>query len=350
MHNLKIIGVLIFFLSQFGPLKADTTPSPLRLGWQIPWATQGQLVMALKHSNILELTGLDIDYIGFSYGGPLNKAALAGQIDILFTADQPAMVLMSRSSDFRIVARLMYNRVCIYVPPLSSINTVADLDNKNIFGPIGAAAERVTISQLKQNGLDLSSVNLGQLDMAQQSAMLAREGPTSSWRGIDALFGFDPLPAIFSSQALVKILHCGKVVSVVVAHRDVIEKRRIELQRFLKAFKMSWHLFASEPEVLNHLFAQESGLTVNNAILNEAAEIEPNRWAASFKDLQFDFSPRDFETFAETNHFLLDKKIINKPVVIQSLIQLGALFHPDAEPSAEMLRRIKINRSGSGGE
>jgi hypothetical protein len=56
----------------------------IRLGWQIPWATQGQLVQALKHSNIPRLTGVDLAYVGFSYGGPLNSAALAGQIDVLY--------------------------------------------------------------------------------------------------------------------------------------------------------------------------------------------------------------------------------------------------------------------------
>ena len=65
---------------------------PVRLGWQIPWATQGQLVMGLKYTNIPQLTGINLAYTGFSYGGPLNRAALSGDVDILLTADQPALV------------------------------------------------------------------------------------------------------------------------------------------------------------------------------------------------------------------------------------------------------------------
>src|SRR5689334_6361031 len=94
-------------------------PEPVRLGWQIPWATQGQVVQALKNTNALDLMGQQVSFVGFAYGAPLNAAALAGQVDVLFTADQPALVLLARDPGFRIVARLMYNRSCLYVPAAS---------------------------------------------------------------------------------------------------------------------------------------------------------------------------------------------------------------------------------------
>jgi ABC-type nitrate/sulfonate/bicarbonate transport system substrate-binding protein len=103
---------------------AEAKRGHVRVGWQTLWATQGQLVMALKHSNIAELVDTDLDFIGFADGPHLNQAVLAGQVDVLLTADQPAIALLNIRPEFRIVARMMYNRICLYVPTDSPIHDV----------------------------------------------------------------------------------------------------------------------------------------------------------------------------------------------------------------------------------
>ena len=42
----------------------------------------------------MELHGFAPEFTGVSYGGPLNEAAAAGQVDVVFTADQPAAALL----------------------------------------------------------------------------------------------------------------------------------------------------------------------------------------------------------------------------------------------------------------
>ena len=337
--GLVTVGYLLLLSVCLG---AGDSATALRLGWQIPWATQGQLVMGLKYTNIPDLAGSEIEYYGFAYGGPLNKAALAGEVDVLLTADQPAMVLLSRNPDFRVIARLMYNRVCIYVPVDSKIDSLSVLDGHTVMGPIGAAAERVAMAALYRAGVGIDNLSIGQLDMAQQSAMLTRAGPGGSWPGVDALFGFDPLPAIFAEQGKARMLDCGKVVSVVVAHRDVLEQQLVELERFLKAFKMSWYFFAQQPMVVNELFSRDSRLDVNHSVLDDAASVEPNRWQRSFSGLRFDFVPSDFETFAEVNSFLLKKGIVKQAVDIERFIDLSVVSGPNSTPSADQLLQIKL--------
>ena len=56
------------------PVAADLTP--LRVGWQTTWATQGQLAVILQNSDLLADQGFDATFVGFSYGGPLNEGAL----------------------------------------------------------------------------------------------------------------------------------------------------------------------------------------------------------------------------------------------------------------------------------
>ncbi len=303
--------------------EAAAEAKPIRLGWQVPWATQGQLVMGLKYTNIPKLVGIELNFTGFSYGGPLNHAALSGQVDVLLTADHPALVLMSRSDDFLVVARMMYNRVCIYVTPNSPISSIADLRGKTIMGPVGAAAERVAFAAIEKAGIEADEIQAGSLDISQQSALVGRS--VGDWGKVDALYGFDPFPAILEVKGLARMLHCGKVVSLVVAKRDMVEQRRSELEAFLRAFKLSWFYFAKNPERLNAWFAKESRLDVTSAMLDLAASIEPNRFADSLGALRLDLSDEDLGVISGAHAFLRQRKILKRDVDIPSRIEFAPL-------------------------
>lgn len=318
---LSLMACVLILL--IGSSKGST--EPIRLGWQVPWATQGQLVMALKYSNILQSLGLEIEFIGFPYGGPLNRAALAGEIDILLTADQPAITLLANSSDFTIAARMMYNRICLYVSPASNIMSLADLGGKSIMGPVGAAAERVALSALLNAGIDLSSIHFGYLDMNGQSALLRRSGPNVNWHGVDALYGFDPLPAMWEDQGLTRSLYCESVVSVVVARKEMFIERRKQLENFILALNLAWYLFSRSPEQLNKIFSKESGLNASQAALNIAASVEPNRFVKRWEEVRLGFEPMDYDALTQTMYFLKDRGIINKSIDLRSRIDTSLL-------------------------
>jgi ABC-type nitrate/sulfonate/bicarbonate transport system substrate-binding protein len=315
-----------------------TTAAPIRLGWQTPWATQGQLVMGLKHTNIPALTGIRLQPIGFSYGAPLNSAALAGEVDVLLTADQPALVLLSKTDQFAIVARMMYNRVCVYVPPGSPVHSVAELKGKRVMGPVGAAAERVALQALKEAGLGAGDVAYGSLDMAPQAALLRRAGRgAAAWPGVDALYGFDPLPAVFEAAGEARMLSCGNVVSVVLASRKMIAERPRELQAFLAAFALSWHFYATHPREANAWFADEARLDVTggggvDAVLDQCAAVEPNRAARELSGLRLTFDPADLKTLDAALAFLRDKGVVREPLDIRQRIDLKPLAAALADP------------------
>ena len=108
-------------------LSTTGTGTPIRIGWQTSWATQGQLVSVLVHTDILEKNGFVGEFKGFAYGAPLNEGALAGAVDALFTADQPALSLAAKVPAWGIVGRLMYNRVGLFVPSTSPVKSAKDL-------------------------------------------------------------------------------------------------------------------------------------------------------------------------------------------------------------------------------
>ncbi|GMR05686.1 MAG: hypothetical protein BMS9Abin25_0261 [Gammaproteobacteria bacterium] len=337
-----LISILLSHLITAPGHGSETT---IRLGWQVPWATQGQLVMGLQHTNIPRLNNLNINYAGFAYGGPLNKAALAGEVDILLTADHPALVLMSKDPGYRIVSRMMYNRVCIYVPSKSPIVELSQLAGKTVMGPVGAAAERVALQALREASVDVDSLRVGKLDMAQQSALLSREGSESSWSGVDALFGFDPLPAVFQEQGKARMLQCGKVVSVVVASPEML-KRKDDLKRFLQAFRMSWYYYANNPQRVNQLFSKQSRLNVSDMVLDEAASIEPNRWTTDPARQRFVFLDGDMEILEEAQKYLLVHKILSSPLDISAQLETGIVQSFQNMPlDSNELSRIKDTTS-----
>ena len=292
------------------PAGAWTDPGSVRVGWQTPWATQGQVVMGLEHSNIAKLVNLNITYVGFQDGPRLNQAAAAGQVDVLLTADQPALALLNLRPQYRIVGRLMYNRVCLYVPAKSPIGSLRDVANKRVFGPIGAAAERVALSALQDAGVDLGGVAFGALDMAQQAALIERHAKDGRWEGADALYGFDPLPAIWEQRGLIRNLNCGEVVAVIVASPEMVTKRRADLEAFLAGFVLAWHLFGEQPEKLNTIYSEQSGLNASNAALDLAASVEPNRWTTDIAKVRITFNKDDIDRLRQASRFLASRGVI----------------------------------------
>jgi ABC-type nitrate/sulfonate/bicarbonate transport system substrate-binding protein len=313
-NSIKVLAVVV--LSTLVGCTHVTGPnaSKIRIGWQVPWATQGQVAQVLKHTNALSLNNLQGEFKGFTYGAPLNEAALAGDVDVIFTADQPAATLLARGAPWTIVARLMYNRVAIYVPPDSDIQTVADLKGKRIAMPFGAAAQRVALKAIMDAGLDpkkdVTSINL---DISEQNHIV-QAGNRKRWGDIDALVGFDPTPAIFESKGLARMLHIGQVVSLVLISDDFLKQHPNESKRFLEAFVESWYYYATHQNEANDWFRNESRLQVDSHILDVAAAVEPNIQAKTIKDIRPTLNQKDIDTMEEAAKFIRQQGMTNTEV------------------------------------
>ncbi len=303
----------------------------IRIGWQTTWATQGQIVQTLNNTNILEKNNLEGVLVGASYGAPLNEAALAGEVDVIFTADQPAAALIARNPDWVIIGRLMFNRVAIYVPPDSPIKNVADLKNQRIAMPFGAAAQRVALKAISDEGLDpqqdVVSINL---DITEQAGILQR-GTSSSWGEVDAMAGFDPTLAILENSNKVRVLHMGKVTSVIVMSKNYINSHPDAPVNFLKAFKEAVLYYAMNPEQANKWFIQASQLSIDNEALNLAASVEPNMKAQSINDVSITFSPDLIEGMQEAAKFIFEQGLVKQQIDIKQHIDQTYAEKADAQ-------------------
>ncbi|MFA5776706.1 MAG: ABC transporter substrate-binding protein [Patescibacteria group bacterium] len=324
-----LLGVVAFFSTN---RKTPTTPPkneevliPIRVGWQVPWATEGQLVQTLKHTEILKSHGLAGDFKGFDYGGPLNEAALAKQVDVIFTADQPAATLLSKNPNWKIIGRLMYNRVSLYVPPNSPIETSKDLKGKTVAMPFGAAAQRMALNEEELAGLDpkkdVKNINLG---IYEQNPLVTDKNAVK-WGDIDAMAGFDPVPAVFEERGLVRNLHVGQVISLILMADEYISANPEAPRKFLESFVDAYDYYRSNVTQANQWFREEAKLDVSDVALATSSSVEPNLKVTSKADISIGFSEGDYKTMQEASDFLLAQEMIKTPVNMRNFVDLSYL-------------------------
>ena len=299
---------------------SSATLTPIRIGWQTTWATQGQITQTLKCTNVLTKNGLTGSFVGVSYGALLNEAALAGEVDVIFTADQPAAALLARSTDWVIIGRLMFNRVAMYVPPASPITTVVALKGKTILMPFGAAAQRVAFKALADAGLEpWRDINAVHLDITEQASIVKR-GTASSWGEVDAMVGFDPMVAILETSKQARIVHLGMVTSVIVMSQTYIHAHPDVPVQFLRAFQEAVLYYAHHVEQANTWFLHASQLTFGHDVLALAASVEPNLQAQTIGDVQITFTPALIAGMQEAADFLFAQKLVRRHLQIVDYI------------------------------
>src|SRR5262245_51959694 len=62
-----MVSVFVFV----GCRSRPATETVVRVGWQPPWANQGQIVEVLKHTDLLKRENVSVEFKGFTYGGPM---------------------------------------------------------------------------------------------------------------------------------------------------------------------------------------------------------------------------------------------------------------------------------------
>ena len=325
------LAVGVFIGYQIGEKEIDSLSeetkelTKVRIGWQIPWATEGQLTQILKHTDLLKDNNLEGDFKGFSYGGPLNEAALAGEVDVVFTADQPAAMLLNKNPEWTIIARLMYNRTSLYVPPKSDIQDVVGLKGQTVAMPFGAAAQRMALAEEQKAGLDpkidVNNINLGIYEQSD----LVKDPEATKWGEIDALAGFDPTPAILEEKGLVRNLAVGKIVSVILMNNEYIKNNPDAPKQFLTAFNGAYKFYRNNIEQSDTWFAEEAKLDITPKALEIAASIEPNVNANSDEEIYIDFKEEDYAIMQEAADFLFGQEMIDKQITMKDYIDLSYL-------------------------
>jgi len=289
-HVLGILfaGVFILLVIVTGESKgaeAADTRVPVRIGWQIPAAMQAQIVEVLKRTDVLESQGLVPNFVPFSYGVPEVTAALAGQLDIILTGDQPAIDLIGKGGKWKIVARLHYDRVAVMVPPNSPATEMEDLRGKTVASSFGSVGEREAILQEQAAGLDadkqVKNVNMDSLDIYN----LVLAGGGERWRKIDAVLVGEAINSRFELEGLGRSLAASRTLGIVAVSEQFIANHPQAAVQFLVALARAWDYFSNHSDRVRQWYIDDEQLGYTPAALISAAKLEPNSSVKSVREV-----------------------------------------------------------------
>ena len=315
-----ILPTALFLLSCERKEASSVKKTPIRIGWQTAWATQGQLALILQKINTLGKFGLEGDFKSFTYGAPLSEAALAGQLDVAFVGDQPAVNLLSRSTDWKIVARLMDFRVAIVVPMDSEIQTVTDLKGKTLGIPFGASTHRFALEALKESGLNpAKDVNILNIDIVEQGDII-RSGGGKAWPKVDAFATWDHHIALYEQQKLARILKSGRALGLVMMSKKYLDAHPQEAAAFLASFNMAYYYYATHQDQADTWFADAMGGKLAPSLLKKVAEIEPNIHATSVGQIDTTIGGDQLNILQQASDFAYANKLINRQLNIQQSV------------------------------
>jgi len=294
---------------------------PIRIGWQVAWATQGQLALILQKTNDLELNGLQGDFRSFTYGAPLSEAALSGQLDVAFIGDQPAINLLSRSTDWKLIGRLMDFRVAIVVPLNSSIGSVADLKGKTLGIPFGASTHRVALQMLTEAGLDpVKDVHIVNIDITEQSDIV-NSASGKMWSGIDAFASWDHHIALYESKMLARILKSGTALGVIAMSKKFIDDHPDAAVGFMAAFKLAYYFYANNRDKADGWFAETTAGKFDMNILRQVASIEPNLLTTDIQTMHVILTKENLDILQTAADFAFAQKLIQNEVTVAMVVE-----------------------------
>ncbi len=312
------LSLLIWWCAQ---TKEIVKQENIRIGRQTTRSTQGQLVAILKNTDILNTNGLTPSFVWVSYGWPLNEAAMAGAVDVILTADQPAATLLSKNPNWTIIGRLMYNRVSLYVPKWSDITSVKQLKGKTVAMPFWAAAQRMAIEEEIKAWLDpkvdVNNINLWIIEQSD----LVRDVNAQKWGDIDAMAWFDPTPAIFEEKWLINTLKTGQVVSVIMMSNDFIKKNPDAPQKIIKSFTAAYDFYKSNISKANKWFVEDSKLSISDNVFGICSAMEPNLLVGNKRDIRLSFNNEDLVSLQNAANFLYKQWLIKKQVIMKNFIK-----------------------------
>lgn len=316
-----LAGLIIFGFSSCNQgKKSKDSLTKVKIGWQIPLATQGQIVQVMKNTDVLEKNGLLGDFISFSYGGPQSEAALAGELDVIFVGDQPAVNLIAKGGKWKIISRLFYTKTAIMVPIESPIHSIIDFKGKTISSPFGSVAHREAILKQQAVGLDpdkdVKNTNLDILEIGN----VVQAGGKEKWGNIDGVAVWEPSTSLFETNKLARIVDYTYTLGIVAVSEDFINKHPDAVTDLIKSVIESWNYFSQNQTVVNEWYKQDARLEYSPELLAKAASIDPNINAKQIKDIDLLLSEKNIQSLATATQWAFDRGFTeNKPDIAKAV-------------------------------
>lgn len=256
----------------------------------------------------LSQVGASYEWKSFKSGPLVNEAVAAGEADLGFMADLPAIIAKSNGLPIEVISNVAYGEkgLAVLVKKDSDIENVADLKNKKVAYATGSYAQHLLALLLSNEGLslnDVQSVNLGAGD--QPAALQSGE--------VDAIVIWEQYISQLTSDGTARVLADGTGIKrgnmVTYALSDYADQNPDVIEAYIKALNRADELINKDPEQAAEAVAEDFGVSKDLMI-----KIIPNFTYTT------EFTDEDISEITKVKDFSLDSGIIKNDIDIQSFI------------------------------
>lgn len=247
-----------------------------------------------------------LKWTSFAAGPPINESFAAGQQDIGFLGDTPAIIGKAAGINTRIIGLTSTGpkSLAVIVPSASKIRSPKDLKGKKVAVVKGSYAHHLLVLVLQKGGLtvnDIELINLSQADIA-----------TAIVNGnIDAAAAWEPVISKLETQGAVRVLADGtgikKGALVIIATDDFVKRNREQAKALLRAYQRGAQFVKANPKEAARLIAADVNLPQDLLL-----KVFP----------KFDYNPAiqadDVEEIRKSEAFMRSAGLIKAPVNIDA--------------------------------
>jgi len=309
----RFLVLIILGFSVVSCIQKKSKNETIRIGYMPTFATAGQVVSALKNTDILKEEGLNVDFKAFEFGPPMNEAAISGQLDITVVGDMPAIYLVSKSNGkWKIISKSIHFPVTLVVRKDLKATSIEDLKGDTIGVPFGSGPQPTLYAWLEEAGLkigkDVYVVNVTPTGMAE----------AIQTKSVHALMSWEPTVSVLLKKDLAYTLKEGVSIGMMTASEEFIEKNPDLVKKFLLAWKKSIIYVNKNAEQVNSWYSTDSRIPVE--ILNNIKVVDDNFTKSEVGQINIKLTEEDIKVNQRKAEFALTQKLLNKPLNLKDHI------------------------------
>lgn len=252
--------------------------------------------------------GASFEWNEFKSGPLVNEAVAAGEADLGFMADLPAIIAKSTGQPIEVISNVAYGEkgLAVLIKPDSEIKSVADLKGKKVAYATGSYAQHLLALLLANEGLTLDDVETINLAAGDQPASLASGE-------VDALVIWEQYISKLTSDGTATVLADGTGVKkgnmITYAVSDYAKKNPEVIKAYIRALNRANELLATDPDAAAEAVAED--FSVDKELMTK---IIPNFTYKTKIDAE------DIAEITKVKDFSLESGIISNDVDINSFI------------------------------
>ncbi|MCD7855381.1 MAG: aliphatic sulfonate ABC transporter substrate-binding protein [Clostridiales bacterium] len=267
----------------------------------------------------LEAVGAAYEWKEFKSGSLVNEAAAAGEVDMGFMADLPAIISRSTGQPVEIISNVAYGEkaLAVLVRPDSDITSVAELEGKKVAYTTGSYTQHLIALLLANEGLSLDDIESINLAAGDQAAALTNGD-------VEAIVTWEQYVSQFISDGTAKLLADGTGVKkgnmITYFETDYAEAHPDVVKAYIRALNRAGEYIEENPDETAELAAETFGV-----------DIDVMKTILSHLTFTTELTEDDIAEITKVKDFSLEQGLISNDIDINSFINTEYVNAVNAE-------------------